>query len=240
LTLLAVIWTALALFTALPAAADKQAGDDAFDANDYAKAFTELLPEAQRGHRRSQYRIGWMYLNGKGSAANQAKAMFWLTKSAEQIPARKPELARSYRRPRREQCGAGAKGFVSPPSAATTPYVGDPFKQEVSEGRSKPPSGSARRRITAAAAAQRLGRLYRDRIGVPQRSEGQVVQDADRNNKNTQYYLAKMLSWAAARPGRRKARAFRTCGGRWSSRCKVRSARSTAAMRAARRILPRR
>ena len=97
LAVLAVVWIALALFQAVPAAADKKAGDDAFEANDYKKAFKELLPEAQRGDRRSQYRIGWMYLNGEGTAQNEAKAIFWLTKSGEQKYARaQAELGEIY------------------------------------------------------------------------------------------------------------------------------------------------
>ena len=61
-----------------------QIGKRAYDANNFELAFEILKPLAERNHAESQLIIGDMYNIGKGVGQDNALAIFWYRKSAEQ------------------------------------------------------------------------------------------------------------------------------------------------------------
>ncbi|WP_167645747.1 tetratricopeptide repeat protein [Mameliella alba] len=78
----------LAVALGLPAqgamAQDFNAGADAYDAGDYAAALKEWRPLAEAGDAGTQFMLGWMYADGKGTAQDYAEAVRWLRRSAAQ------------------------------------------------------------------------------------------------------------------------------------------------------------
>jgi TPR repeat protein len=59
-------------------------GEEAFNNQQYAKAFAEFKPLADAGDYRSQYYVGYLYLNGYGGVGqDNEKALSYITKSAE-------------------------------------------------------------------------------------------------------------------------------------------------------------
>lgn len=59
-------------------------GEEAFNTQQYAKAFAEFKPLADAGDYRSQYYVGYLYLNGYGGVGqDNEKALFYLRRSAE-------------------------------------------------------------------------------------------------------------------------------------------------------------
>jgi hypothetical protein len=50
---------------------------------DYGRALTLYCEAARRGDPRAYYGLGWMYLNGRGVAHNDAIAVMWLHKAAD-------------------------------------------------------------------------------------------------------------------------------------------------------------
>jgi len=67
----------LALALAAPARADLEAGLAAYDAEDWATALHELLPEAEAGNAEAQYRVGRIYRMGLGVPADVSSAIRW-------------------------------------------------------------------------------------------------------------------------------------------------------------------
>ena len=64
----------LVLALALPApmlAADRQAGEKAYDRGDYATALKEWRPLADQGDAKAQFYLGNMYLYGEGVPQNK-------------------------------------------------------------------------------------------------------------------------------------------------------------------------
>ncbi len=59
-------------------------GEDAFNAQQYRAAFSEFLPLADAGDFRSQYYIGYLYLNGYGIAKDNKKALNYLERAVDQ------------------------------------------------------------------------------------------------------------------------------------------------------------
>lgn len=74
----------LGLTSAAPAEAGFAEGMAAVRASDYEKAFEELLPSAQAGDERAQFHIGFMYDFGEGIPENDAEAVRWYRRAAEQ------------------------------------------------------------------------------------------------------------------------------------------------------------
>lgn len=72
------------LLLAIPAAADFQAGLQAFEKKDYATALKEWQPIAQRGDANAQYNLGLMYAKGTGVAQDLKQAAQWYEKAAQQ------------------------------------------------------------------------------------------------------------------------------------------------------------
>jgi TPR repeat protein len=78
--------TAAFLLTALtagPALAGWEEAESAFKRQDWTQAVKELRPLAQAGNHQAQGRLGYILLNGLGTAANQQEAIPLLTSAAE-------------------------------------------------------------------------------------------------------------------------------------------------------------
>ena len=67
-----------------PAWADFQAGMDAKNRGDFAKALREWRPLAEQGDARAQFYLGMLYENGDGVPEDYEKAREWYMKSAAQ------------------------------------------------------------------------------------------------------------------------------------------------------------
>ncbi len=73
-----------ALLMVLPAAAqDFQKGSAAYKRGDYATAYQELRPLAERGNARAQNSLGLMYRYGRGVRQDYGEAAKWYRKAAE-------------------------------------------------------------------------------------------------------------------------------------------------------------
>jgi uncharacterized protein len=78
---------ALALFLMsfiMPAWADFEAGMDAKNRGDFAKALREWRTLAEKGDARTQFYLGMLYENGDGVPEDYTKAREWYEKSAVQ------------------------------------------------------------------------------------------------------------------------------------------------------------
>ncbi|MBU1108284.1 MAG: SEL1-like repeat protein, partial [Candidatus Riflebacteria bacterium] len=67
----------------LPVLADFAAGEKAFNDQDFATAWKELFPLAQKGDPRAMEAVGCMYLDGNGVEENLNEAMQWFTKAVD-------------------------------------------------------------------------------------------------------------------------------------------------------------
>jgi TPR repeat protein len=74
---------ALTFMPAMGSAQDFDAGQAAFDANDYATALREWEPLAEQGNARAQVKLGLMYRKGNGVPQDYAEAAIWYKKAAE-------------------------------------------------------------------------------------------------------------------------------------------------------------
>ncbi len=72
------------LCSVFPAKADFEAGEAFFEQQNYSSALTEFLPLANTGDFRSQYYVGYLYLNGLGVAQNVKEGLKYLQKSLDQ------------------------------------------------------------------------------------------------------------------------------------------------------------
>ena len=61
-----------------------QAGTAAYKEKDYAVAFKELQPLADKGNAEAQLFIGFMYDNGEGVPLDYRQAVLWYRQAAEQ------------------------------------------------------------------------------------------------------------------------------------------------------------
>ena len=68
----------------VPAWANFQAGMDARNRGDFAKALREWRPLAEQGDARAQYYLGLLYENGDGVPQDYEKVREWYEKSAAQ------------------------------------------------------------------------------------------------------------------------------------------------------------
>ena len=75
---------ACAAATSAPALAGYEEGMEAFSRGDYATAFEELRPLADRGDANAQFTLGFMYDYGQGVRRNAIEAIWWYRKAAEQ------------------------------------------------------------------------------------------------------------------------------------------------------------
>lgn len=68
----------------IPIPSDLDAGNRAFDEEDYVKAFGLLLPYAEMGDAVAQCRVAHMYQVGVGTVVDGQKAVEWYLKAARQ------------------------------------------------------------------------------------------------------------------------------------------------------------
>lgn len=59
-------------------------GKKLYDAKKYEQAFKKLLPAAQKGHKKAQYRVGRCYDKGYGVTEDNQKAYQWYLKASQQ------------------------------------------------------------------------------------------------------------------------------------------------------------
>ena len=59
-------------------------GKKLYDAKKYEQAFKKLLPAAQKGHKKAQYRVGRSYDKGHGVTEDNQNAYQWYLKSSQQ------------------------------------------------------------------------------------------------------------------------------------------------------------
>ncbi|MBQ6749605.1 MAG: sel1 repeat family protein [Bacteroidaceae bacterium] len=59
-------------------------GKKLYDEKKYELAFKKLLPAAQKGHKKAQYRVGRCYDKGHGVKEDNQKAYQWYLKGAQQ------------------------------------------------------------------------------------------------------------------------------------------------------------
>lgn len=76
--------TLAALSVAVPARAEFEAGREAFEKGDYAKALNEFLPSVMEGNTDAQFYLALMYEKGAGVPQDPAKAFKWYNLAAEQ------------------------------------------------------------------------------------------------------------------------------------------------------------
>jgi TPR repeat protein len=85
------------LFLTVIAAADFQAGLDAYNRGDFAAALKEWQPLAQQNDANSQYNLGLLYARGQGVPQDYKQAIAWYQKAAEQgVPAAEYNLGVMY------------------------------------------------------------------------------------------------------------------------------------------------
>ena len=75
---------ALMLLSALPAVAGMTEGLGYFDNQQYAQAFAEFKPLADKNDERAQYYVAYMYLNGYGTTQDEERGLTYLQKSSDQ------------------------------------------------------------------------------------------------------------------------------------------------------------
>ncbi|MEQ6340995.1 MAG: hypothetical protein M3A44_04910 [Gammaproteobacteria bacterium] len=83
-----MFFPAALIFAALTAAPLAQASDafdglDAARAGDYGQAATLIAPLAMQGNPQAQFNLALMYHSGAGVAQNEAEAVVWYHKAAE-------------------------------------------------------------------------------------------------------------------------------------------------------------
>lgn len=72
------------LCSVLPARADFESGEAFFEQQNYTSALMEFLPLANSGDFRSQYYVGYLYLNGLGVTQNVKEGLKYLQQSLDQ------------------------------------------------------------------------------------------------------------------------------------------------------------
>ena len=73
----------LSIGISLQAVAGYVEGENAFNEQNYALAFDEFLPLAEEGDYRSQYYIGYLYVNGLGVQKDGKKGVEYLQKAVD-------------------------------------------------------------------------------------------------------------------------------------------------------------
>ncbi len=84
LALIAVLCAGVILGLTAPARAGWDEAEAAYQRGDYATAIREFCPLAKQGHAKAQHNLGVMYENGQGVPQDDAEAVKWYHKAAEQ------------------------------------------------------------------------------------------------------------------------------------------------------------
>ena len=79
-----VLAAALIIASTAPAPADFPAAVEAYDQGDYATAFGESRPVAERGDADAQYLLGFLYARGEGVRRDLVRAYLWFSLAARQ------------------------------------------------------------------------------------------------------------------------------------------------------------
>ena len=79
-----VLAAVIAAALGTPAWADLPAAIEAYDRGDYAAAFAESKPVAERGDADAQYMMGFLYARGEGVRRNLVRAYLWFSLAARQ------------------------------------------------------------------------------------------------------------------------------------------------------------
>ena len=109
-------------------------GKQLYDQKKYELAYKKLLPAAQKGHKKAQYRLGRCYDKGHGVTEDNAKAYQWYLKSAQQGHAKAQyRLAKCYMK------GKGttkdtAKAKVWMLKAIKNDKVKEKLKEDIADG----------------------------------------------------------------------------------------------------------
>ncbi len=74
----------LSIGISLPAFCGFVEGEDAFNQQHYSQAFSEFLPLADEGDFRSQYYVGYLYVNGYGVNQNTKEGLRYLQNAVDQ------------------------------------------------------------------------------------------------------------------------------------------------------------
>lgn len=80
---LSILGVALSVLISQPALADYLSGVAAYERYDFATAYAELRPLAERGDPRAQNHVGTMYYLGRGVAQDYAEAARWYRAAAD-------------------------------------------------------------------------------------------------------------------------------------------------------------
>ena len=78
------LFLSVCLFIIGEAKADFMTGEKYYNERNYSAAFNAFLSDADAGDKRSQYYVGYLYLNGLGVNQNSSKALEYLNASAGQ------------------------------------------------------------------------------------------------------------------------------------------------------------
>lgn len=109
-------------------------GKKLYDAKKYEQAFKKLLPAAQKGHKKAQYRVGRCYDKGHGVTEDNVKAYQWYLKSSQQEYAKAQyKLAKCYMKGKGTAKDTGkAKAWML--KAIKNDKVKEKLKEDVAEG----------------------------------------------------------------------------------------------------------
>ena len=109
-------------------------GKKLYDAKKYEQAYKKLLPAAQKGHKKAQYRVGRCYDKGRGVEEDNSKAYTWYLKSSQQGYAKAQyQLAKCYMKGKgTTKDTAKAKAWML--KAIKNDKVKEKLKEDVADG----------------------------------------------------------------------------------------------------------
>ena len=79
-----VLVTGLLIFPVSLLAGPLEDGHDAFDNQQYSRAYEIWLPLAEKDNAEAQYNIGLLYMKGNGVKKSERTALYWFTRAGEQ------------------------------------------------------------------------------------------------------------------------------------------------------------
>ena len=134
-TLLTMLLLMLSIITrAQSADALYDEGKKLYDAKKYEQAYKKLLPAAQKGHKKAQYRVGRCYDKGRGVEEDNSKAYTLYLKSSQQGYAKAQyQLAKCYMKGKgTTKDTAKAKAWML--KAIKNDKVKEKLKEDVADG----------------------------------------------------------------------------------------------------------
>ena len=109
-------------------------GKKLYDAKKYEQAFKKLLPAAQQGNKKAQYRVGRCYDKGHGVTEDNQKAYQWYLKASQQGHGKSQyQLAKCYMKGKGvAKDSAKAKAWML--KAMKNDKAKEKLKEDVAEG----------------------------------------------------------------------------------------------------------